>query len=515
MPLGSILFTAIYSVVAAKRNKQTSDLFVECMSWKKKNQQNDRRKFVFGATTDHERDEWITAIEYLRTKCIFENFRKNFTNITFPIESLAHHKKKISGNNHNYDVPVSLGTLVKRQNHLYMSNGGVIKSINSSVRRSSFTNFLIGKKRASSISVDSFQGFNQDIVIRELAGKISKLYNASMMQFLGQINENSLKSNPLSSNHISKTPKCLEGVNFVEDISLSSPSVISKNNDQNRRLTNTQSIESPSSMHGQLIKNKNKSIFGKKQGKSNSIDEPTLKKTRSESKTSSTNKISVDLDSNLSVDYYNNMNVRKSEQVLKPNMHVIEENDDENELTQDIDKSKQFVVLEHDFPNINRKDRSATFKPYNYTQNSEPKESQPSFHDKSNKTIEIEESVKQNADKVEEDDQQSNDFDLNDLDDESSEKQIAQIFQKQSNEMVTFSESAIQEREAPLEQKIYVEEDKLEVGNSMSVSQTSKSKFSIPESEKYDPYVETVMSRPTDIKDPIEKVNKNTVKVSK
>ena len=191
IPLGSILFTAIYSVVAAKRNKQTSDLFVECMSWKKKNQQNDRRKFVFGAKTEDERDEWITAIEYLRTKCIFENFRKNFTNITFPIEGLAQKLKKISTSNHNYDVPVSLGTLIKRQNYTYMTNGGVIKSINSSVRRSSFTNFLIGKKRASSLSIESLQGINQEIAIRDLASKISKLFNVSMMHFLGQINENS------------------------------------------------------------------------------------------------------------------------------------------------------------------------------------------------------------------------------------------------------------------------------------------------------------------------------------
>ena len=211
--------------------------------------------------------------------------------------------------------------------------------------------------------------------------------------------------------------------------------------------------------------------------------------------------------------------MRKSEQVSKPDLYAVEEDDDENELTQDIEKPKQ-LTLEHDFINVYRKDRSATFKPYNYVQNSEAKESQISVKNKINISNDIIEEVKLNVNMIEEDDQQSNGFDLNDeLDDESSEKQIAQIFKKQSNEIMTINEPVFQqEREVAVEQKIYFEEDKLEVGNSMSVSHSSKSKskFSVPESEKYDPYAETaVISRPTDILDPIEKVNNDTVKVSK
>lgn len=68
VPLGSIKFTAIYKVVAAKRKKLTSDFYVECMGWKKKNVDKDHRKFAFGAKTENERDDWITCIEYLRAK---------------------------------------------------------------------------------------------------------------------------------------------------------------------------------------------------------------------------------------------------------------------------------------------------------------------------------------------------------------------------------------------------------------------------------------------------------------
>jgi len=56
------------------------------MSWKKKNIEKQSRKFAFGAKTESERDEWITSIEYLRTKSIYENFAKKYANITFPIE---------------------------------------------------------------------------------------------------------------------------------------------------------------------------------------------------------------------------------------------------------------------------------------------------------------------------------------------------------------------------------------------------------------------------------------------
>ena len=84
----------------------------------------------------------------------------------------------------------------------------------------------------------------------------------------------------------------------------------------------------------------------------------------------------------------------------------------------------------------------------------------------------------------------------NELDDESFEKQIIQIFNKQSNKIMIIKEPVLQqEREVAVEKKTYIEEEKLEVGNSISVSQSSKlkSKFSVPESERYDPRAETAV----------------------
>ena len=191
VPLGSIKFTEINSILAAERNKQTSDLFVECNTWRKKNEEKDRRKFVFGAKNETERDEWITAIEYMKTKSQFDNFRKKFANITFPVENFAHKQKKSSSGNNNFDAQVSLGTMLKRQNNMYISSQNSIKKVPNSVRKGSFANYLIDKKLNSSFSIDSLSLINQGDSMKDLAQKIVKLYNVSLMQFSAQITENS------------------------------------------------------------------------------------------------------------------------------------------------------------------------------------------------------------------------------------------------------------------------------------------------------------------------------------
>ena len=61
-------------------------------------------------------------------------------------------------------------------------------------------------------------------------------------------------------------------------------------------------------------------------------------------------------------------------------------------------------MLKHDFINVNCKDRSATFKPYNYVQNSEAKEPQSIVKTKVDISNELIEKVKLNVNKIEEDD---------------------------------------------------------------------------------------------------------------
>ena len=52
--------------------------------WRKKDVEKEgRREFIFGARNIQERDEWITSIEYLRAKAVYEGFVNRYCNVTF------------------------------------------------------------------------------------------------------------------------------------------------------------------------------------------------------------------------------------------------------------------------------------------------------------------------------------------------------------------------------------------------------------------------------------------------
>lgn len=68
-------------MIPAKRSLTTSDFFIGAGLWKKKNVPREQREFAFGAKTDDERDEWITAINLLRTRAVHRGFESKFGRI--------------------------------------------------------------------------------------------------------------------------------------------------------------------------------------------------------------------------------------------------------------------------------------------------------------------------------------------------------------------------------------------------------------------------------------------------
>ena len=97
-PLGVIGMTSIYHCVPANTAKSTDDLNVSyniniiallqigTCAWKKKEiEKEGKREFIFGAKDEQERDEWISCIEYLRAKAIYDNFVVKYCNISFPL----------------------------------------------------------------------------------------------------------------------------------------------------------------------------------------------------------------------------------------------------------------------------------------------------------------------------------------------------------------------------------------------------------------------------------------------
>lgn len=507
------------------------------MSWRKKNKEQDRRKFVFGAKNETERDEWITCIEYLRTKNIFENFSKKFANITFPVENLAVKPKKMIGRGAYFETPSSLGTMIKRQNPTFIHSPTGLKKTNSNIRKSSIANYLIDRKRTSSVSIDSLNMLSQENSAKDLALKLSKLYNATSMYFFGQIKVNSCKNSVLSANPIARKPGFLENISFTEDLSYSSPSVARINiNEANKTGVITQNSESPSSMKVQMMKFKGLNVQEKRNSQA-SVDTLQLKKANSDVKSAA----GIDLDANLSDEYYKDLEVRKSEQVPM-RLPIVKEDDDEHEMTMEI-KEPINPLIAPDF-NLTRKDRSATFKPYNYEQ----PQTRISFDSEQKRHTlgnEILESVKQNADIKIENEQQSSEHEMQEMsDDESSDKHIAEAFTIDRPQsfmpMKTETKMDVPPRQISVNsqpknyptppqpksstptkpnttyQKIYIEEDKFD-NSYFDLSQSSKkSKYTVPQSEQFDSHVENkISSRPVDIIDPARNPYRDTEIISK
>ena len=85
-PLGVIPTHAIYHCMPAKTEKPTDDLNIGTCAWSKKDVEKEgRREFIFGAENQNQRDEWISCIEYLRTKAIYDSFVSKYCNISFPL----------------------------------------------------------------------------------------------------------------------------------------------------------------------------------------------------------------------------------------------------------------------------------------------------------------------------------------------------------------------------------------------------------------------------------------------
>lgn len=87
-PLGTILMHAVYSVIPADRYLRTCDLSIGTTAFLKGNIEKDtKREFIFGASTEYLRDEWIATIEYLRARAIYQNYVSKYCKITFPVKS--------------------------------------------------------------------------------------------------------------------------------------------------------------------------------------------------------------------------------------------------------------------------------------------------------------------------------------------------------------------------------------------------------------------------------------------
>lgn len=68
----------------------------------------------FGARSEEERDEWISSIEYLRAKYIYDNFVHKYGNIQFPLRK-ASNSKKVDERDEMQNMIDEFGTKFKYQ----------------------------------------------------------------------------------------------------------------------------------------------------------------------------------------------------------------------------------------------------------------------------------------------------------------------------------------------------------------------------------------------------------------
>ncbi|CAI2375966.1 unnamed protein product [Moneuplotes crassus] len=460
-PLGSIPFKAIYSVIPAKTDKLTSDIFIDCTAWKKKNQDKPPRKFVFGAKTESERDDWITSIEYMKTKAIVESFTQRYANITFPIKNQAPKNKKVGGNTTNFEGQTSLGSMLKRQGAIINNSSSSIKKA-PYVKRASKFQAILEKKRLSNFTNDSMQPSNQEALIRDTANSIKGLFNINMTYFLGQISENAIKGNAFQATILGKKPECLRDVGFQDiDIAIKPSSMVSN------RLYSIDS-ESSAGMSAALQRAKMPLLGPELTNDLGNPDIPQMQKMHSEKV-----KIHNKLDSsNKSSSFKKETRVDK---VGKTGIkEIIHEEDEDLNITNDMDRKKNTLAESSHKSKISKgKERIATFNPledeYQISATSEDQ-----FYDEKDHHTKEEE-------------KQPLPYEENHIDDdptnkEDSDEEVHQRFKENLSKVENRTSQNTQKR---LQQNYELQINESKKEHPMNASKSSNSKYSIHSSENF------------------------------
>lgn len=65
----------IFDVVASRMNTGNSTAFsISASNWIKKGKDKGQRDFFYAAKTVVQRDEWMAAIDFMRTKAMYESY---------------------------------------------------------------------------------------------------------------------------------------------------------------------------------------------------------------------------------------------------------------------------------------------------------------------------------------------------------------------------------------------------------------------------------------------------------
>lgn len=83
--MGCVKLPFIYDVVRSKqvRNEKPSFMISVTMYYDRKKDEKPKRDIYFSCDSAEERDKWIIAIDYLKTRAIFDAYAKKNTLVNF------------------------------------------------------------------------------------------------------------------------------------------------------------------------------------------------------------------------------------------------------------------------------------------------------------------------------------------------------------------------------------------------------------------------------------------------
>lgn len=84
--LGLIKVEDIFKVSETQMQSTTYDFEIDVVKYMKKGMlENSHRVVKFGCEAENDRHQWISRIEFLKAKTVYENYVNRFVNIQFPL----------------------------------------------------------------------------------------------------------------------------------------------------------------------------------------------------------------------------------------------------------------------------------------------------------------------------------------------------------------------------------------------------------------------------------------------
>ncbi len=206
-PLGTIYLKNIGSVIPYER-KASSEAFefvVSSSSWVKKDVSKKHREFYFAASSEEERDEWITTIEFLKTTAVHRSFQSTFgAKLTIPL---------------HFDDPVV--NLFDRKQSL--STVQSMKPIGDPAGKVSST--MQRRQTVKGLTIANIQGQTTHKAERDIKECIKGMFNYMFVHLAGHMMEHSFRAKPEYRRVLSQTPRILEQNRVMETIETKYPAL--------------------------------------------------------------------------------------------------------------------------------------------------------------------------------------------------------------------------------------------------------------------------------------------------